>query len=263
MLALRYGAATDPGRVRRHNEDAVLASPYLFAVADGMGGHAAGEVAAGLAVDRLGVLAGRADLTPDDLRAAIEAAGDEIVAAARGGRRGMGTTVAGLAAVQLGGADHWVVFNVGDSRVYRLAGGRLGQLTVDHSEVEEMVEAGRLSRAEAREHPLRNMVTRSLGSEPRPVADLWVIPSVPGERFVVCSDGLPQELDDSDIEAVLLTVDDAQQAADLLVARAVGAGGRDNVTVVVVDLPLADAAAGSPGADVATVPRTSLAGDRG
>lgn len=257
MLTVEYGSATDQGPVRNRNEDCVLAEPRIFAVADGMGGHAAGDVAASLAVARLRDLAGRADLKPEDVRAAIDCANADILAssAGRDERTGMATTVSGLCVVRVGGADHWVAFNVGDSRVYRLAGGELSQISVDHSEVEELVTAGRLTRDEARWHPLRNIVTRSLGTNPAPTADLWVFPPTPGERFMVCSDGLPLELDDTEIRQLLTSVGTAQQAADLLVSQAVTAGGRDNVTAIVIDLV---SAGSSSDADVVTVPRALL-----
>jgi protein phosphatase len=265
MLTVEFGAASDPGRLRERNEDRLLAVPQVFVVADGLGGHAGGEVASSLAVDGLRELAGRDGLNPEDVRAGLRGVNAAILAAATepgatgsGAAPGMATTVAGLGVVRVAGADHWVVFNVGDSRVYRLADGRLSQVSIDHSEVEERVAAGGLTREEARWHPLRHVVTRSLGTEPGPVADMWVFPPVPGERFLVCSDGLPLELADEEIHEVLARVERPQDAAEELVARALAAGGRDNVTVIVVDL-LATAAAASD-ADVTTVPRAGLVG---
>jgi serine/threonine protein phosphatase PrpC len=239
MLKVVFGAATNPGRVRELNEDSALASGGIAVVADGMGGHAAGEVASQLAVGRLEKLVARStDLTTDDLLSAIGDANQEILdaAIADAQQSGMGTTIAGIAVVTVGGSDHWMVFNVGDSRVYRLSGGALFQVSVDHSEVEELLVAGRLTREEARVYPRRNVVTRSLGTDPAPQADMWVFPPTPGERFLVCSDGLPLEVDDETIEQVLCAQSDAQAAADVLVGIAVDAGGRDNVTVVVVDV---------------------------
>lgn len=237
MVSVRTGVATDAGRVRLSNEDSVLVGTAMFAVADGMGGHAAGDVASGLAVARLEKLSGRRDLKPDDVREQIAQANQDILASARQepGRAGMGTTVAGLSLIHFAGTEHWIVFNVGDSRVYRFVDGTLVQMTVDHSEVEDLVAAGTLSPDQARSHPRRNVVTRALGSDPAPQPDVWVFPPTPGERFVICSDGLPLELSDAQIAEVLGARPTAQQAADALVRTAVGAGGRDNVTVVVVD----------------------------
>jgi protein phosphatase len=148
----------------------------------------------------------------------------------------MGTTVAGLAVVSVGGQRHWAVFNIGDSRVYRLLDGSLNQVTVDHSEVWELVERGLITPEEAQRHPARNIVTRSLGRDPMGVVDTWVFPPYPGEVFVICSDGLSNELSRERIEQILLEHPDAEAAADALVTAAVEAGGRDNVTAIVVGL---------------------------
>jgi serine/threonine protein phosphatase PrpC len=239
MLDILFGAATDTGMVRAINEDSVLAFGAIAAVADGMGGHAAGEVASQIAVERLSHLAGEQEaLKPDDLIGAIFEVNQEILAAvvANPDRDGMGTTLSGLGVVRVGGSDHWMVFNVGDSRVYRLSDGMLTRVTVDHSVVEELIASGALSAEEAKVHPQRNVVTRSLGTDPAPQADVWVFPPTPGERFLICSDGLPLEIDDDQIGAVLRSEPNAQRAADELVSAAVSAGGHDNVTVIIVDL---------------------------
>jgi PPM family protein phosphatase len=238
MLTLKWGSATDVGRLRELNEDSLFAASPLFVVADGMGGHAAGEVASALVAAEFARIAELSPLHTEDITAAIWRVNEDIVVAGieRLDRYGMGTTVTGLGVVTAGGADHWAVFNVGDSRVYRFADGYLTQLTLDHSEVQELISAGRLERAAARLHPLRNVVTRSLGSQPAPVPDLWVLPPVVGDRFLVCSDGLTNELEDPDIAKVLLDVADPQAAAAELIRQANEAGGRDNITTVVVDL---------------------------
>jgi protein phosphatase len=255
-----FGARTDVGNLRELNEDAVLASPPVFVVADGMGGHAAGEVASLLALQTIGGLAGRDDLRREDLLAAIEQANEAILAEADQQRehRGMGTTVSGVCLGSVGGAAHWFVFNVGDSRVYRFVDGTLTQITTDHSEVAELVALGRISEDEARSHPARNIVTRSLGTDPSPVPDIWVLPVVSGERFLICSDGLPLEVREQDIASILGS-GSAQEAADRLVEAALSAGGRDNVSAVVVDVPRdQDAHA----VDVATAPRKRNNGER-
>jgi protein phosphatase len=148
----------------------------------------------------------------------------------------MGTTVTGIALVDHFGSPHWLVFNVGDSRVYRLDDGGVRLLTHDHSEVQELVDAGRLTDAQARVHPLRNIVTRSLGTDPAPEMDVWLFPPNPGDSFLLCSDGLTNELDDAGILDLWRNRRSASAAtaADSLVEAAVDAGGRDNVTVVVV-----------------------------
>ena len=251
MISIRAGAATDPGRVRDHNEDSVFAGTGLYAVADGIGGHAAGEVASAMAVARLELLGGLPDLNPEAVRAHLALANREILAeAARHPERGgMGTTVAGVALATFAGTEHWVVFNVGDCRVYRFTGGLLDQLTVDHTEVAELIAAGTIDAAQAHKHPRRNVVTRALGTDPAPEVDLWILPPTPGERFLICSDGLPLELADAQISRVLGEEADADAAAHLLVRLAVEAGGRDNVSAVVVDALRPEAVTGAGPAD--------------
>ncbi len=252
MLSLTVGAATHPGRVRRSNEDSVITSARFVAVADGMGGHAAGEVASRIAVTCIAELADRPDARPDDVIAAIAEANHRILAHAQldQATAGMGTTLTGIGLVNVGGTEHWVVYNVGDSRVYRYANGAFRQLTVDHSEVEELRLAGQLTDEEARVYPRRNVVTRSLGSLPAPQPDLWVFPPTPGERFLVCSDGLTLEVEDTDIAEVIAGVDDVRAAAGMLMERALAGGGRDNVSAVVVSL------------DAATLPDAGVTGPR-
>jgi serine/threonine protein phosphatase PrpC len=252
-LDLRVGVATDVGRVREHNEDSAFARGGVFIVADGMGGHAAGEVASGITVAALGELADRDDLRLADLVTQVEVANRRILSSAARdpGQTGMATTLTGVALVAAGGSLHWAVLNLGDSRVYRYIDGTLSQVTVDHSEVQELVDAGLITPAEATRHPLRHTVTRSLGREILPQVDTWVFPPCPGERFVVCSDGLTNEVGDDEIRAILGAGLDAQHCAETLVARAVDNGGRDNVTVIVVELPTYPAAE----VDEDTVPR--------
>ncbi|WP_245572458.1 PP2C family protein-serine/threonine phosphatase [Actinokineospora enzanensis] len=260
---IRAGAATDVGLVRVANEDNYVITASVFAVADGMGGHAAGDVASGLAVAGLAQLGTEGTVRPDDVRRHIvRLNGDILAAAARNPEQaGMGTTVTGLCLVDFAGSPHWVVFNVGDSRVYRYAekdvpGVRvLEQLTVDHSEVGELVAAGKLSPAEAAVDPRRNVVTRALGSPAAPEPDLFVYPLTAGERFLICSDGLTGELDDAAIAGLLDREEDPRDAAATLVRAAVAAGGRDNVTTVVVDHVAADPGAGDTPADDETAPR--------
>jgi protein phosphatase len=236
MTGFRGGAATAIGRVRRVNEDSYLISPPLYAVADGMGGHGSGDVASALAIDALQACARLHTLSADAVLVTLYEANRVIVAAAaeRGDADGMGTTVTGLALIQTSGGSHLMVFNIGDSRVYRLAGGRLDQITVDHSEAQELVVAGHLTRDEARTYPRRNIITRALGSDPPPAPDHWLLPAIASDRYLLCSDGLFSELTDDQI-LPLLTAGDPQHAADALVAAANDAGGRDNITIIVVD----------------------------
>jgi PPM family protein phosphatase len=233
----------------------MLASGGLFAVADGMGGHAAGEIASALAVAGLQRLSERPTFTPDDVRAELTGANDAILASVGEypERHGMGTTIAGAALTSIAGTDHWVVFNVGDSRVYRFLDGTLVQMTVDHTEVADLVAAGTISPADASTHPSRHVVTRVLGSDPAPEPDVWVFPPTPGERLLICSDGLFSEVTDREVAAVLGAAPQPQGAADELIRRASAYGRRDDVTVIVVDCAIDTASADSPFDD--TLPR--------
>ena len=201
-----------------------------------MGGHAAGDVASDMVIEALRQLASADVLSTRELTQVIQSANDQIVA--RGFQQaptiGMGTTVTGVALVSGDETPLWAVFNVGDSRVYRFSDGRLTQVTVDHSEVQELIDAGRLTPDQARTDPRRNIVTRALGTVPAPPVDLWIVPPEPGDRFLVCSDGLTEELTDPQIEKILAEVATPREAAAALVEEALRAGGRDNVTVVVV-----------------------------
>jgi PPM family protein phosphatase len=232
-----WGAVTDVGRARSMNQDALIAEPPLFVVADGMGGHAAGDVASRLAIESFVESVGSGPIGAEGVIDALAAANQAIVdaAAADPGLDGMGTTIAGLIPVLAAGSEHWMVFNVGDSRVYRFVNRQLTQLTVDHSEAEEMVIAGQITREQVREYEHRNVVTRSLGSDPAPSPDSWVFPSIDGERFLLCSDGLTREVRDEDILDRVASADDPQSVAEELLDLALTAGGSDNVTVIVVD----------------------------
>lgn len=238
VLTLNRGAATDAGGVRELNEDSILSESDLFAVADGMGGHAAGEVASGIAVATLRELTSLASTRREDVLEAIDRANAAIVAFAEthSDHSGMGTTLAGLSRISFLGTDYWLVFNVGDSRVYRLDTPRLVQLSTDHSEVEELIEAGAITPDEALVHPRRNVITKSLGMDPRPVPDTWMLPIEAGQRFLICSDGLILEVSEQDVALILIREPDPQIAADRLIASAIRAGGRDNVSAIVVDV---------------------------
>jgi serine/threonine protein phosphatase PrpC len=241
QIVLRAGGASDVGRVRTVNEDRLLISERVFAVADGMGGHAAGEVAAQLALETLEIAMGP---TTEDLVDAVKVANEAVIqrSARDPNTRGMGTTLCAVAIVEVepeaaaGDTELVAVVNVGDSRAYIYQGGELLQLTEDHSLVEEMVREGRLSPEEAHAHPSRNIVTRSIGNEPNVNVDVWEISVRAGDRFLLCSDGLFNELDDDQIAAVLRRLEDPEEAAVELVRLANEAGGRDNITVLVVDV---------------------------
>lgn len=228
-----FGSRTDIGCLRDHNEDSLVVTPPLFAVADGMGGHAAGEVASEIAVRVLSELAPE---HPDGeaLGRAIEEANRAVIQAAREGRgrQGMGTT---MTAAMLEG-ERLVIAQVGDSRAYLLHQGKLQQLTRDHSLMADMIEAGQLTPEEARTHPNRSVITRALGSDPHTQPDLYEINVETGDRLLICSDGLSGMIFDDQIENTLRRVQDPQRCASQLVNEAIAAGGHDNVTVIVADV---------------------------
>ena len=238
MTILQAGAATDVGRVRQINEDRYLADERLFAVADGVGGHQAGEVASQTAVETLQRIFDEGEHTTEGLVAAVEAANQAVWQLAQGSRekRGMGTTLTALALVQENGEEELALANVGDSRTYLLQQGELIQLTEDHSLVEELVRDGKLTPAEAQTHPQRSIITRALGMEPAIEVDSWEITPYTGDRILLCSDGLTNELSDERIASTLRQLADPQEAARELVRQARAAGGSDNITVVVVDV---------------------------
>lgn len=216
------------------NEDSYIAQPPLFAVADGMGGHGAGDLASRLAIDTMTVAGRLRPLSVEGVLDALDGANRAIVTYE--GVRGMGTTITGLALLEIPGGDRLMIFNIGDSRVYRLSGGQLEQLTVDHSEVQELVQAGVITRDQARIHPRRNIVTRALGTSPPSRPDYWLLGASAGDRYLICSDGLYSELPDEHIASLLANGGSPQASADALVAAAEVAGGHDNITVIVIDV---------------------------
>jgi PPM family protein phosphatase len=237
MTLLRSGSATDTGLVRSVNQDLAVETANLFAVADGMGGHAGGEVASRLAVDALAVAFGRQP-TGAGLSEAVSEANAVVWQRSNEDPelRGMGTTLTAVALVNEDGHDVLALVNVGDSRSYRFHDGSLTQITTDHSLAEEMVRTGELSSAEAAVHPHRHILTRALGVSSEVAVDLWRIQPVRGDRYLLCSDGLTNELTIEQISEVLSSVSDPGEVAGLLVQAARTHGGSDNITAVVVDV---------------------------
>jgi PPM family protein phosphatase len=237
MTLLRSGSATDTGLVRSVNQDLAVETSNLFAVADGMGGHAGGEVAARLAVDALSVAFGRQP-TGAGLSEAVSEANTVVWRHSQENPelRGMGTTLTAMSLVNEGGTDVLALVNVGDSRSYRFHNGELTQITTDHSLAEEMVRTGELTSTEASVHPHRHILTRALGVASGVAVDLWRIQPVRGDRYLLCSDGLTNELTSDQISEVLSSVPDPRRAAQTLVHAARTHGGSDNITVVIVDV---------------------------
>lgn len=232
-----YGLATSAGHRRERNEDAALAGPDWFVVADGMGGHDGGDTASRIVVDAFA--ARPSHHTDAPVEAAIAAAVDAANAAirrcaAQRGSLGMGSTVVGLTIDHTGDGSTPVVFHVGDSRCYRLVAGELRLLTRDHSHVQELIDANRLTSEQAARHPLRNVVTRAVGTDPAVAADIVRVDPSPS-RFLLCSDGLSNEVGPRSVGRVLSTIVDPQAAADRLVELALAGEARDNITALVVD----------------------------
>lgn len=234
-ISLRWAGATHPGMRRTVNEDSVFASFPVFLVADGMGGHAAGDVASTLAVEAFRSLRGRTLADVAHVESALERAFDSMHEHAQAAQLG-GSTLSGAVLVDVGGIAHWLILNIGDSRTYLFEHGELQQVTVDHSVVQELVETGALRSTEARRHPHRNVITRALGAGQRQSADVWLRPAERGQRMLVCSDGLSGEVEDREMAEILGEVSSPAAAAALLLRRALDAGAPDNVSVVVVDV---------------------------
>ncbi len=273
IAEFRFTAHSDRGSVRRINEDSFLASAPLFLVADGMGGHSFGDRASQVAVATFAEAVDEArPARPQQILDAIRSANDAVVSLTDGSgpaRTISGTTLAGVAFVDVGNNDnyHWMAFNVGDSRIYTWDGRRLGQLSVDHSAVQELVDLGQITKSQAETHPDRNIVTRALGADREVDPDIWLVPARAHQTFLLCSDGLTKELGDDEI-ARIIVFHEAEEArrtdglpitlAERLVNAAVAAGGADNVTVVVVESTLAGSGVAASGEE--TVDRAGTSG---
>lgn len=249
------GAAglTDPGITRPSNEDALLVEAPLYAVADGMGGHRAGEIASRVALEELLANApGRPDAKA--LARAVRAANRAVIESAEKSptRTGMGTT---LTAAMVDGL-HAAIAHVGDSRAYLLHAGSLERITGDHSMVADLVRQGSITEQDARFHPQRSVITRALGSDANMVADVYEVDAAPGDRLLLCTDGLTGMLEDGYIAEILSTEREPEAAVAKLIEAANRAGGYDNITAVVVDLE------GTPAADLAPAPGSKAAGRR-
>lgn len=233
VVSSYYGSRTEVGHVREHNEDSLTVLPPLFAVADGMGGHEAGEVASEITINTLNDLAPTSADAEALERAVVAANLNVIKAPSQGiGREGMGTTLTAAILEK----ERLIIAQVGDSRAYLLHNGSLQQITRDHSLMADMIEAGQLTEAEARVHPNRSVITRAIGSDPHMQPDLYELNVETGDRLLLCSDGICGMIEDSEIASIMRGAPSAQACADQLVEAALNAGGFDNATAVVVDV---------------------------
>jgi len=235
-LRIAWAAATDTGHKRVANEDSFLAEPPLFAVADGMGGHAAGDLASAAVVKRLSEAINSDFMSADQIERALEGATADIDAIAGESELGVGTTVTGAVLSLQDGEAYFAVFNIGDSRVYSFENNALSQITTDHSVVQELVDSGLLTKDEAEIHPDNNIITRAVGFHSQPTPDLWMLPVRSGLRLLICSDGLTKEISDERIRFHLAASLPARETATSLVDAALAAGGRDNITTIIVDV---------------------------
>lgn len=244
MIRATHGACTHVGQVRRDNEDAFVAIDGLYVVADGMGGHSAGEVASALAVATLkdAFLATQPGLkTPEQVAEAVALANTTVFIEALedSSKSGMGTTLTGMVITDAQN-NEVIVANVGDSRTYLWRKGELQQVTKDHSHVQTLVDRGAITQQEARTHYQRNIVLRAIGIDAEVHVDIYPVTIEDGDRFIMCSDGLVDEADDDEIISEIQLRSQPQELAERLVDLANANGGRDNVTVVVVDFAVVE-----------------------
>jgi serine/threonine protein phosphatase PrpC len=264
ILSTIFAARSDVGLVRSMNQDSAFAGPHLLVVADGMGGAAGGDIASSIVVGRLAALEGEGlgpDEALDELKVAIADAHAEIVARAQNDPElsGLGTTVTAL----LRAGSTLAMAHIGDSRAYLLREGELDQVTTDHSFVQHLVDTGRLSVADAENHPKRSMLLRVLGDIDADVpVDISVRETKPGDRWLLCSDGLSGVVSRSTIHQTLVEVEDPGDCADALMALALAAGAPDNVTCIVGDIVDLDATPAAAGRDATTEIVGSAARDR-
>lgn len=236
VLSIVWAAVTDVGRRRKANEDSLIAESPVFAVADGMGGHLAGDRASDAVVSRLAGLLTGDFIDPESVEASLELATEDIEIISAGSDLGVGTTVTGAVLTLDRGVPFFAVFNIGDSRVYSFEHNELRQVTVDHSLVQQMVDGGLITAAQAINHPEGNVITRAVGFQSQPTPDYWMLPARTGLRLVLCSDGLTGEVIDERIRLHLAAGLSVAETAGALVDAALAGGGKDNITVVIVDV---------------------------
>ncbi len=232
---VKWGVATHIGAEHEHNQDSYCTQPPVFVVADGIGGHADGHLASHEVVEALLALTGRDSVDADLLAEAVRDARERIGRIPAAGGRPAGSTLTGVLVTEIEKAASWMVANIGDSRTYRLDSAGLTQLTVDHSVVQELIDAGAVVQSARQQIPFRNMLTRAITAESEHMPDVSFVPMAGGDRILACSDGVHGALDLSDVERVLRANRDPQSAAEELVKMAVEADGHDDMTAVVVD----------------------------
>lgn len=244
-----WAAGTHTGYRRAANEDSYVARSPMFAVADGMGGHSAGDLASAAVVERLDDAITGDFLPARAVERALERATDYIGLIAQDSELGVGTTVTGAVVTEHHESACFAVFNVGDSRVYSFEEDTLTQITRDHSVVQDMVDAGVLTRNEADDHPDANIITRAIGFDAAPSPDFWMLPIHRRQRLLICSDGLTREVPEEELTRQLAERRPAAETISIMIDSALDSGGRDNITAIIVDVlevPTVDKAVGPP-----------------
>ncbi|WP_010205098.1 PP2C family protein-serine/threonine phosphatase [Salinibacterium sp. PAMC 21357] len=231
-----WAAGTHTGHRRAANEDSYVARLPMFAVADGMGGHSAGDLASAAVVERLDDAITGDFMPARAVERALERATDYIGLIAQDSELGVGTTVTGAVITEQHDSACFAVFNVGDSRVYSFENDTLTQITRDHSVVQDLVDAGLISRDEADDHPDANIITRAIGFNAAPSPDFWMVPIHVGQRLLICSDGLTREVSESELSRQLAERQEPSVAVQALIDSALDSGGRDNITAIIVDV---------------------------
>ena len=235
------GATSHVGNIRLSNQDEYGATPTMVAVADGMGGHNGGEIAAEIAIAI--ITSANEFQSNEELAQLVQKANESIKARAEENVNlsGMGTTLCALSQICIKNTSARIgAVNVGDSRIYIFADNQLHQISIDHSVVQNLIDSGQINEIEAKSHPNRNLITRSLGTQEAVEVDSWEIEAITGDRYLLCTDGLTNELSDSEIAKILQEQNDPQLAADNLIQAALTNGGSDNVTAVVLDIVLGE-----------------------
>ena len=235
-VELSWHGITHVGNRRENNQDSYVLAPPLFAVADGMGGHAGGEVAASAVTRRLEEFSGATTITSGQIAEKLQHAVSDIAEELGEAAQGAGTTVTGVTFSSDTEVPSWTVFNIGDSRVYQFFKGSLTQITTDHSVVQHLVDSGAITPDEADVHPHANVITRAVGLNEAPDPDTVELALVPGQRLLLCSDGLTKELTDLGLQHFLAQAETVQEAAEMLISQSLGNAGRDNVTVIVIEV---------------------------
>jgi PPM family protein phosphatase len=258
LRIVEQAGRTDVGRQRSANEDSLVVNPPLFAVADGMGGAKAGEVASAVAVEAVEGAPESSEPAEAQLASIVREANRRIydLAVADESRRGMGTT---LTLAKLHG-DEVSLAHVGDSRAYRLRGGELEQLTHDHSLVAELERSGQITPEAAEHHPQRSIITRALGPEPDVEVDTYTLAGRDGDLFMICSDGLTSMISDDEVASILRSAGSLDEAADELVRAANQSGGKDNITVILFRLGEGEPVDGGAPAPAASADEDTIAG---